>query len=703
MSDENLDDIPRNESALTVENVKKYEETTSPVDVVELMQKGIPGTNFDEQSVSHESVHTHSSVGKVASEDASCNTIDDPDLPIQSNILEGTIKQPQEASNISEGEIRQGIRYNGDEYTAISVNVQTDESWLLPLKQSEEALSIVSEKYVSGSSADDSNKSESSISKHTEDHHGKHITTDISIPTDQEEYDHEEKENPLSSLISSLKYNNDVFALGDDMVPTEEIEEDISGSVGGSDKDGANPVTEVSIDLQSESINKVMESENVLSGVGLPYILAYKSETIESKEIDVSNDDILSSNMSWQDLSLDEQKHYNLLFGDISEIQKASHPDDPNELISIEPHPAYGTQEEKKAVKERTVDKLKSQEVERQRQIAASQNQTNFYTFARALKTVNYALSSEKCLEEGWTIKPVSPPPTPQPALQYFFEDLNSNITGTQRYRKKFIQKKYDNGKLFLVVFHDGTGNVWYQSGNLAISIFSSQKSSRLSFLIHEDKGHDENPRVLASFDPSGDCTCYNQDGTILVNLTAFGGSLFNASGNLNKQWKWRDKEQHVHAPPFQPVTFSLTKNFGIRILAQEQIYVTFSDERKNARFNVGTKLRLKQSLPVLEPINPEQAILNERVTYVRSLVERMNNILKFPRSPRSNKIGLPNYLASKVKQPPQLNVSSSLDTFQFSRKKTTIEARQSKRRLKQIKSMETSSLTELKAVVIVN
>ena len=190
------------------------------------------------------------------------------------------------------------------------------------------------------------------------------------------------------------------------------------------------------------------------------------------------------------------------------------------------------------------------------------------------------------------------------------------------------------------------------------------------------------------------------------MNLTAFGGQFFNRSGKVSKQWKWRNKDQYVHAPPFQPVTFQLTKHFGIRIQSQEQIYVTFSDERKSARFNVGTKLRLKQALPALEPINPEQIMLDERVTYVRSLIERMNNMIRFPKSPRSNKIGLPTYLANRVSRaPPPLNVSASIDTFQLSRRKA-VQSRRSKRsKLRQYKSLETPTLPDIniKAVVHVN
>ena len=69
--------------------------------------------------------------------------------------------------------------------------------------------------------------------------------------------------------------------------------------------------------------------------------------------------------------------------------------------------------------------------------------------------------------------------------------------------------------------------------------------------------------------------------------------SICSPNGEKIKRWRWRHTEAHVHASPFQPVTFGLSKQVGIRLLSQERIYVIFTDGTRSVRFNVGTKLRV--------------------------------------------------------------------------------------------------------------
>ena len=70
----------------------------------------------------------------------------------------------------------------------------------------------------------------------------------------------------------------------------------------------------------------------------------------------------------------------------------------------------------------------------------------------------------------------------------------------------------------------------------------------------------------------------------------------FSVRGERLKRWQWRDRETHVHAPPFQPITFGLSKQLGVRIMAQESIYLTFTEARRSVRFNVGTKVRVRSA-----------------------------------------------------------------------------------------------------------
>lgn len=129
-------------------------------------------------------------------------------------------------------------------------------------------------------------------------------------------------------------------------------------------------------------------------------------------------------------------------------------------------------------------------------------------------------------MEEGWTIRPLTPPTPEDKAKEFFVHDPNSDIisgkvclytiliqnfrllvilifvrcqiqlpyayqsfdqhTIFQRFVRNFVQRFYPDGRIFLTVFPDGTGNVWYPSKNVAVSILASEKIGKLIFILHE-------------------------------------------------------------------------------------------------------------------------------------------------------------------------------------------------------------------------
>ncbi|XP_053312002.1 glutamate-rich protein 6B [Spea bombifrons] len=99
---------------------------------------------------------------------------------------------------------------------------------------------------------------------------------------------------------------------------------------------------------------------------------------------------------------------------------------------------------------------------------------------------------------------------------------------------------------------------------------------------------------VISNLALHRDCsllTCGIYDRTVLDPL---GGSYLEENGMHKKIWTWWDFSQHVHAPPFQSITLRLNPNTEVSLLAQDQIHVTFSSNKKKATFNVGSKLLLK-------------------------------------------------------------------------------------------------------------
>ncbi|KAL5004375.1 hypothetical protein ScPMuIL_017831 [Solemya velum] len=317
-------------------------------------------------------------------------------------------------------------------------------------------------------------------------------------------------------------------------------------------------------------------------------------------------------------------------------------------LIDVKVHAHHGSKQARRAAKERAVQRIREREMQRKQQDVQGLQQANFYALARQMKTINYSLSSNRCLDEGWTIRP--PSPLQEEEIQDVFEaEPVLMMTTLQNKGLPCIERFYDDGTKFLTIFADGTGNVFYPSGNVAIMITAAEKPNQFIYLICEDKPEE---RVMAVFEPNGTGCCYHSNGVIRVFIDKLGGIELEASGAKKRRWKWIDMENHVHAPPLQPICFTLTKYIGIRIMNQDNIAVTFSCKKSSCRFNVGVKLKLV-SLENLENLQQEldddQIYLEEQRNNVQAVLDKISNLLKFPKSPKIDKILPPIHLTSKI------------------------------------------------------
>lgn len=75
--------------------------------------------------------------------------------------------------------------------------------------------------------------------------------------------------------------------------------------------------------------------------------------------------------------------------------------------------------------------------------------------------------------------------------------------------------------------------------------------------------------------------------------MDQLGGIELDDSGAKRRKWQWKDQVTHVHAPPFQPIHFSLNQYIGVRILSQERMVLDFSCGDRGKRFNVGSRLKV--------------------------------------------------------------------------------------------------------------
>lgn len=312
-----------------------------------------------------------------------------------------------------------------------------------------------------------------------------------------------------------------------------------------------------------------------------------------------------------------------------------------DEMIDIKPHPPYGTKAARRAAKERAAERAREREMERQR--AAGANPTNFYALTRQMKTITYSLASTKCMEEGWTVRPPSPSLSDNEQIQ---DPFVIEVNPLQLRKQTFLERFYENKKRFLLLLPDGTGTCFYPSGNIAVMITAAEKGKFTYIVFDDEEENESNPsHMLGIFEPSGHGTCYFRNGSIRLVLNPFFGVLLDKNGTQKKKWLWHNTKEHVHAPPFQPITFLITKQLSIRCLSQNKVVLTFNYGKHTARFNVGVKLKAVAKAKPPTSRDRYEMHLAEVKQFVNIVLDRAQNAIRLPNYPRLDKIPLPPHL----------------------------------------------------------
>lgn len=112
--------------------------------------------------------------------------------------------------------------------------------------------------------------------------------------------------------------------------------------------------------------------------------------------------------------------------------------------------------------------------------------------------------------------------------------------------------RTYKNGNLALIVFPDGTGNVYYESGRLAMTIAMVSRGMHIYTAYTDDP---VNQNLLALFDPYGNGVCNYSNGKLRLQMGPLGGVEFEVQENdlqRRKRWLWWDSTNHIHAPPYE-------------------------------------------------------------------------------------------------------------------------------------------------------
>ncbi|XP_052703749.1 glutamate-rich protein 6-like isoform X9 [Crassostrea angulata] len=543
-------------------------------------------------------------------------------------------------------EVMKKKTYDGREVTFITENTQTDWDWLEEAEKSGKARLLGPR-----DKKDNKQKKDSCSTPTKSDSKGKKEDSKTDIPVVQEE-----PSGPSPYPI------NDEFG-----VPMLELSSD----------------SDTSSDEEEYTGRKVQDDRTFMPSIGPPQILQYNRES-EKKEIEVSEPSERAQDED--EAETDEQGRIHGMFGGTCEFcghavqpwptleqQQTVPPDqlyccneyrefveytteqaqametqhlNATKKISISSHPHYGSsKEDRKVAKERALQRMREKEMQRKQQEASGfQQQSNFYSFAQKMKTINYQLSSQKCLEEGWTVRPPSPLTADEGDDAFIPEPLNIDLIRSGRLG--LVEKFYESGQKFLTMFPDGTGNIFYPSGSLAIAI-SSVQIGQFNYVVHAEM---EKSSVLAVFEPNGYASCYHPNGVVRLCMDQLGGIELDDSGAKRRKWLWKDQVTHVHAPPFQPIHFSLNQYIGVRILSQERMVLDFSCGDRGKRFNVGSRLKLNhvEKIPPKE-IDENHLYLEEQKIRVEKMLDKVATLLKFPKSPKIDKILPPLHVTSKA------------------------------------------------------
>ncbi|XP_056411387.1 glutamate-rich protein 6B isoform X2 [Hyla sarda] len=199
------------------------------------------------------------------------------------------------------------------------------------------------------------------------------------------------------------------------------------------------------------------------------------------------------------------------------------------------------------------------------------------FTLASAADTIiNYAQTNDVFFDQAHNID------------DYFIPIMDNELI---KKPKETIKQCYSSGHNFLILFPDGTGQVLYPSGNIGI-LMACSKPTRFIFIILEDT--EKKPKIQAIFMSNGHAACYHLNGKLWAVLDPCGGSYFDENGIQKKHWTWWDFSRHVHAPPFQPITLMINSNVEVKIIKQDQVYLSFSKDKEKVTYNVGAKLLWK-------------------------------------------------------------------------------------------------------------
>ncbi|XP_022610901.1 glutamate-rich protein 6-like isoform X1 [Seriola dumerili] len=199
----------------------------------------------------------------------------------------------------------------------------------------------------------------------------------------------------------------------------------------------------------------------------------------------------------------------------------------------------------------------------------------------------------------------------------------------------EFLHKYYSNGMKFLTSFHDGSAQVFYPSGILALVVVVTKENGRVC-IVYDDSDTPNQP-IRAVFQSDGRAACYHSNGNIWLSLNRSGGQCLDEAGARVRRWSWSSVS--LTPTPLHPVFLSLNKTVGVRVLGKEQVFVSFLAQGQQAKFSVGTccaqgESKTDGAAPGPSVMKEELFVLAAR-TRIHLVIQHLHQYLMTPSHPQ--------------------------------------------------------------------
>ncbi|XP_074047171.1 glutamate-rich protein 6 isoform X2 [Macrotis lagotis] len=326
-------------------------------------------------------------------------------------------------------------------------------------------------------------------------------------------------------------------------------------------------------------------------------------------------------------------------------LLKSRYPE--SNLITIEPHSAFGSEQDRLKAREKALRRKQERQMARNFVFLSAEREEGepiltkgHQAASKQTRPTTYQLARNPSLKVKRVDKIVDT-----------FDEHSGDVwvlPCLKKIEKEFLVKYYQHGGKFLTVFPDATGQIFYPSGNLAVIVLTNKMKGFIC-VIQEDTAN--KPAIRAVMDSRGKINCYYPNGNIWINTNISGGQFSDQEGNRVRTWKWSSTMTSLPLVSFKPIFLSLNNYVGIRILDQDKIIVSFLAMGQQARMNVGIKLKVEEQekIPKLKYFTDEELFLLAFIIKIRRLLSKIEICVNFPSIENWYKLKTPSYLATRA------------------------------------------------------